>query len=61
MPSQKMRCYMIEEKAMSVLSRKDLTTAYNASILAQHSTAQHSTAVEVCPFVEQLYKECITA
>ena len=44
MPSQKMRCYMIEEKAMSVLSRKDLTTAYNASILAQHSTAQHSTA-----------------
>ena len=42
MPSQKMRCYMIEEKAMSVLSRKDLTTAYNASILAQHSTAQHS-------------------
>jgi len=43
---------------MSVLSRKNLTTAYNAEhtctaqhSTAQHSTAQHSTALEVHPFL----------
>ncbi len=53
---------------MSVLSKKDLTTAYNAEhtctaqhSTAQHSTAQHSTALEVHPFLYNYTKKCKVA